>query len=82
MISSKIVLIDIIHDQQEGVKHLDFYGKQAVETVAPGDILGRKNALRLGGVPDEAMDAARAQLTEQCGPPAIEDDRLAVFFLD
>lgn len=58
------------------------YGRQAVEAVAPGDILGRKNALRLGGVPDEAMDAARTRLTEQCGPPALEDDRLAVFFLD
>ena len=58
------------------------YGKAAVEAVAPGDILGRKNALRLGGTPDEAMDAVRARLTEQCGPPALEDDRFAVFFLD
>ncbi len=58
------------------------YGKRAVAAVAPGDILGRKNALRLGGVPDDAMDAVRAGLAAQCGPPALEDDRFAVFFLD
>ncbi len=58
------------------------YGKSAVEAVAPGDILGWKNAVRLGGVPDDAMDTVRAELTEQCGPPALEDDRFAVFFLD
>lgn len=67
----------ILHKQRRAS-----YGKKAIEAVAPGDILGRKNALRLGGAPDEAMDAVRAQLTEQCGPPALEDDRFAVFFLD
>ena len=67
----------ILHKQRRAS-----YGKKAIEAVAHGDILGRKNALRLGGAPDEAMDAVRAQLTEQCGPPALEDDRFAVFFLD
>lgn len=58
------------------------YGNKALEAVAPGDLLGRKNAARLGGIPDAAMDAVRTRLTEQYGPPALEDDRFAVFFLD
>ena len=58
------------------------YGKAAVASVKPGDILGRKHAVRLGGVPDGVFNAIRAQLSERFGPPPLEDERYAIFFLD
>ena len=59
------------------------YGKSAVAAVAAGDILGRKNAIRLGGVPDDVMDSIRSQLVQQQGgPAAFEDERFAIFYLD
>ena len=43
--------------------------------------MGRKRATRSGGVPDETFDEIRRQLTAACGPPAFEDDRVAIFYL-
>jgi hypothetical protein len=57
------------------------YGKAAVAAVEPGDIVGRKNAVRLGGVPDDLFDEIRARLSERFGPPPLEDERHAIFFL-
>jgi len=59
----------------------DSYGKRMVEQTPLGDLLARKEALRMGGVPDEKMEAVRSQLTAICGEPAFEDDRVAIFYL-
>lgn len=59
----------------------DSYGKQAVAAVPREDLLGRKAALRLGGVPDAKLDAIRAQLEAHSGPAAFEDELVAIFYL-
>lgn len=60
---------------------VDSYRAAALRQVAPGDLLGRKRKLRLGGIPDERMAAIRAQLDAALGGAALEDDRLAIYFL-
>jgi hypothetical protein len=57
------------------------YGKRMVEQTPREELLARKEALRMGGIPDEKMAEVRRQLTEACGPPAFEDDRVAIFYL-
>ena len=57
------------------------YAKQRLDEVERGDLLGRKSALRLGGIPDETMRRIRAELTQLCGEPQWEDARIAVFGL-
>jgi hypothetical protein len=59
----------------------DSYGKRKVAETPREDLLARKEALRMGGIPDEKMDEIRRQLTEICGPPAFEDDLVAIFYL-
>ena len=49
--------------------------------VGDRDILERKHALRMGGVPDAALAAIRSQLDAALGGPALEDSRLAIYFL-
>ena len=56
-------------------------GRAARVATAPGDIMGLKYAGRIGGVPDEVFDEIRRQLTAACGPPAFEDDQVAIFYL-
>ena len=57
------------------------YAKQRMAEVERGDLLGRKSALRLGGIPDETMSRIRVELTELCGEPRWEDQQIAVFDL-
>ena len=52
-----------------------------LETLRPDDLLGRKRALRLGGIPDETMAAIRAQIEATIGPATMEDDLVAIYFL-
>ncbi len=46
------------------------------------DTLGRKEALRSGGIPDQVINSLYEQLTALSGPPAFEDDEMAVFYLN
>ncbi len=57
------------------------YAKQRLDEVERRDLLGRKSALRLGGIPDETMRRIRTELTQLCGEPQWEDERIAVFDL-
>ena len=57
------------------------YAKQRLAEVERYDLLGRKSALRLGGIPDETMRRIRTELTQLCGEPQWEDERIAVFDL-
>ena len=57
------------------------YGRRLVAETPREDLLARKEALRMGGIPDEKMDEVRRQLTEICGAPAFEDERVAIFYL-
>ena len=57
------------------------YAKQRLDEVERRDLLGRKSALRLGGIPDETMRRIRIELTQLCGEPQWEDERIAVFDL-
>ena len=57
------------------------YAKQRLAEVARRDLLGRKSALRLGGIPDETMRRIRIELTELCGKAQWEDEQIAVFDL-
>ena len=57
------------------------YAKQRLDEVERHDLLGRKSALRLGGIPDETMRRIRTELTQLCGEPQWEDERIAVFDL-
>ena len=57
------------------------YAQVLVEQTPREELLARKEALRMGGIPDEKMAEVRRQLTEACGPPAFEDDRVAIFYL-
>lgn len=59
----------------------DSYGKKAVAAVPRDHLLERKEALRLGGVPDEKLAEVRRQLEEHAGAAAFEDDRIAIFYL-
>ena len=59
----------------------DSYAKQRLADVEPRDLLGRKSALRLGGIPDETMRRIRVELTGLCGEPQWEDEQIAVFDL-
>ena len=59
----------------------DSYAKQRLAEVEPRDLLGRKSALRLGGIPDKTMRRIRAELTQLCGEPKWEDKQIAVFDL-
>ncbi|MBG98926.1 MAG: hypothetical protein CMN58_01120 [Solibacterales bacterium] len=47
----------------------------------PGDILELKRVKRLGGVPDKIFDEIRRQLTMRTGPPVLEDQKVAIFYL-
>ena len=51
------------------------------EKIRSGDVLEAKRVRRLGGIPDEIFDEIRRQLTAQCGPAVLEDDKIAVFNL-
>ena len=57
------------------------YAKQRLDEVERRDLLGRKSALRLGGIPDGTMRRIRTELTQLCGEPQWEDERIAVFDL-
>ena len=57
------------------------YAKQRLDEVERRDLLGRKSALRLGGIPDETMRRIRTELTQLCGEPQWEDEQIAVFDL-
>ncbi len=57
------------------------YAKQRLDEVERRDLLARKSALRLGGIPDETMRRIRTELTQLCGEPQWEDERIAVFDL-
>ena len=59
----------------------DSYGERLVAQTPRENLLARKQALRMGGVPDEQMDELRRQLTAICGEPAFEDDQVAIFYL-
>ena len=55
--------------------------RELTAKLAPGDILEAKRVRRLGGIPDEIFDEIRRQLTAQCGPPFLEDAKIAIFDL-
>ena len=57
------------------------YGKQALAAVPRHAILRRKEAERMGGVPDEKLAEIRRQLEAHAGAAAFEDDRVAIFYL-
>ncbi len=59
----------------------DSAGQAAVAATDPHDIMGRKYANRLGGVPDHTYNDIRRQLIEACGPPAFDDDEVEIFYL-
>ena len=59
----------------------DGYAARKLAEIPRKSLLARKEALRMGGVPDEKMDDVRRQLTEICGGPAFEDERVAIFYL-
>jgi hypothetical protein len=60
----------------------DSYGEKIRAQTQPWEITKDRAVGRLGGVPDEVMDRLREDLTEQCGPPAFEDEQIVVFYLD
>ncbi len=59
----------------------DSYRDRLLASVPRGDLLARKQALRMGGVADQTMDAIRAQLEAVCGGAAFEDGQVAIFYL-
>jgi hypothetical protein len=59
----------------------DSYAERRLASIPRERLLERKEALRMGGIPDETMDEIRRQLTAKNGPPAFEDDRVAIFYL-
>ena len=57
------------------------YGQRRLAEVEPSDLLGRKWALRLGGIPDKTLRRIRTELTRLCGEPPWEDEQITVFDL-
>ena len=55
---------------------------KAMAEADPADIVGMRSVRRLGGVPDATYERLRAELTQLCGEPAFEDDKIVVFFLE
>lgn len=53
--------------------------QRLAEAEQDGGILTRKNALRLGGIPDETARALRAQVEAVVGMPAWEDEEIVVY---
>ena len=54
---------------------------ELLKLTKPGDILELKRVKRLGGVPDKIFDEIRRQLTMRTGPPVLEDQKVAIFYL-
>lgn len=54
----------------------------ALESGPPANVPERRRTLRLGGIPDEVVSAIRQQLDTAIGPAVLEDDLVAVYFLD
>ena len=67
----------VIHKQR-----LESYKAQIQATANPGDIVGRRQVSRYGGIPDEKYERMRADLTNACGDPYLEDDWIVVFSLE
>ncbi len=57
------------------------YRDQAVAAVPRDRLLELKEAMRMGGIPDEKLAEIRRQLEEHNGPAVFEDDRVAIFYL-
>ncbi len=55
--------------------------EKALAELPDTDILRRKHALRIGGVPDDTLASLRSQLDEATGGAAMEDELLAIYFL-
>lgn len=55
--------------------------EQELAAVPDTNILRRKRALRIGGVPDDTLARIRSQLDEATGGAAMEDEALAIYFL-
>lgn len=67
----------VIHKQsRESVR------EEALKRIRRTDILAFRPATVLGGVPDSTIAGIRRQLDQVLGGAALEDDRLAVYFLD
>ena len=56
--------------------------EEALKRTRRTDILAFRRASLLGGVPDRTIAGIRRQLDQVLGGAALEDDRLAVYFLD
>lgn len=67
----------VIHKQsQESAR------AEALQRTARTDILAFRRADLLGGVPDSTIANIRSQLDQALGGAALEDDQLAIYFLD
>ena len=67
----------VIHKQ-----HLESVRAEALERIPRTDILAFRHANLLGGVPDSTIAGIRRQLDAALGGAALEDARLAIYFLD
>ena len=55
--------------------------RELLSLTKPADIFELKRVRRLGGVPDKIFDEIRLQLTMETGPPVLEDQTVAIFYL-
>jgi len=55
--------------------------RELVNLTKSGDILELKRVRRLGGIPDKIFDEIRRQFTMETGPPVLEDQKVAIFYL-
>ena len=56
--------------------------EEALKRTPPTDFLAFRRATLLGGVSDRAIAGVRSQLDAALGGAALEDDQLAIYFLD
>ena len=68
--------IAIHKDRSQGAR------ERLLAETPPDALLELKRVRRLGGVPDATIDALRAQLDQALGGADLEDDLLAIYFLD
>ena len=68
--------IAIHKDRSQGAR------ERLLAETPPDALLELKRVRRLGGVPDATIDALRAQLDQVLGGADLEDDLLAIYFLD
>ncbi len=66
----------VLHKQR-----VNSYRDRVRAELEPNDIVGRRIAGRLGGIPDELFERLRSEFSESCGGPKFEDETIIVFSL-